>query len=154
MVRRLLRRDPGGGLTGGQLQHLHQEPGHAGGTVAASQIGGLSVGYQAVVDQWQPVAEGFEALPYGDLLCCCELIKTVGFNGFHEFGQVVVKFVEDHIQPTALSLHCCWIPEFHTNILFEPVFDDKLFSHKIRKVTPNIPPDALILIPGPAPGAA
>jgi len=32
-----------------------------------------------------------------------------------EFGEVVIEFVEDHIQPAALrALLCCWIPEFHT----------------------------------------
>jgi hypothetical protein len=31
---------------------------------------------------------------------------------------------------------CCWIPEFHTLILFKHVFEGKLFLNKIRKVTP------------------
>ena len=76
-----------------------------------------------------PVAEGFEALPYGDLLCCCELIKTIGFNGFQE--SVKRRGVCRGLHPAdCASVAPLLIPEFHTNILFEPVFDDNPFSHK------------------------
>jgi hypothetical protein len=62
------------------------------------------------------------------------LIKTARFSGFHEFGEVVVELVEDRIQPATLSaLVCCWFPEFHTSILFEYVFDDKLFSQQNKE---------------------
>jgi hypothetical protein len=44
------------------------------------QIGGFSIGNQAVVDQGEPVAEGFEASPDGHFLICCELIKPTGFD--------------------------------------------------------------------------
>ena len=84
---------------------------------------------RAVVDQRQPVPEGFEALPDGYLLVCCKLIKPTGFDGFDHTIQSIVEGIQGHIQPTALSaLVRCWIPEFHTSILFESVFDDKPFS--------------------------
>jgi hypothetical protein len=97
------------------LQHPHQESGHAGGTVAASQIGGFSVGNQVVVDQWQPVATGLEALPYGHLLICCELVKSTGFDGFDQTIQGGVEGIQGHIHRCAFdALLCWWIPEFHT----------------------------------------
>jgi hypothetical protein len=42
-----------------------QKPSEAGGTVTAGQIAGLSIGDQTVIDEWQPVPEGFEALIMG-----------------------------------------------------------------------------------------
>jgi hypothetical protein len=48
--------------------------------VCSGQIGGFSIGNQAVVDQGEPVAEGFEASPDGHFLICCELIKPTGFD--------------------------------------------------------------------------
>jgi hypothetical protein len=38
--------------TGGELQHLHQEPAQGRGARCCGQIGGFSVDDQAVVDQW------------------------------------------------------------------------------------------------------
>ena len=60
--------DPGRGVTGGQLQHPHQELGHGGGAVLLRQMVGFGVGDQLVIDERLPVAEGFEALPHRDLL--------------------------------------------------------------------------------------
>jgi hypothetical protein len=99
------------------------------------------------------------------------LFKPTGFNCFHEFGEVVVQLVEDHIQPAALSaLGCWWFPEFHAPILFEDVFDDKPFSQQNKEKqwprtcteppNPNtqthppqtFPRHPLVLEPRPAPG--
>ena len=53
--------DPGRGFAGGELQHPDQELGHGGGAVLLRQVVGFGVGDQPVIDQRQPVAEGFEA---------------------------------------------------------------------------------------------
>jgi hypothetical protein len=73
--------------------------------------------------------------------------------------------VEDRIQPSALCALNCWFPEFHTSILFEYVFDDKLFSQqnkeklhpkpaRNRRTQPTLlhHSPGLILHPRPAPG--
>ena len=87
-----------------------------------------------MVDYGQPVPEGFQPMPQGHFCCGVELLKPTRFNRFHEFGQVIVESVEDHIQPAAFNaLVCCWIPEFHTSILFEDVFDDKPFSQQNKE---------------------
>ena len=70
------------------------------------QIAGFGVGDQTVVNQWQPVPEGFEPLPPGDLLRGIELIKTAGFHRVEQFGEVVVELVENHIQPGAFGALC------------------------------------------------
>jgi hypothetical protein len=62
------------------------------------------------------------------------LINAARFNCFHEFGEVVVEFVEDHIQPaTFRALVCCGNPRVPCTILFESVFDDKLFSQQNKE---------------------
>ena len=59
-----------------------------------------------VIHEGQPVPEGFEPLQH-HFLIRCELINTARFNRFHEFGEVIVEFVEDPIQPAALVRACC-----------------------------------------------
>ena len=74
--------DPGGGLAGGELQDPGQESAEVGETVCARQFAGSGIGVQTVIDQGQPVAEGFEALPPADLLGGIEVVQTTGFNCF------------------------------------------------------------------------
>jgi hypothetical protein len=81
-----------------------------------------------VIDQRNPVAEGLEALPPRQLLGGIQLIQTAAFHCFDEFSEVGVEFVEDHIQPAALRRRDCWVPELHTCILFEYLFDSKRVS--------------------------
>jgi hypothetical protein len=62
------------------------------------------------------------------------LIKSTGFDDLYEFGENFTVFVEDYIQPAALSaLLRWWFPEFLTPILFEYVFDDKPFSQQNKE---------------------
>ena len=79
-----------------------------------------------------------------------ELIKTTGFNGFHEFGQVIVEFVQGHIQPAALgALRCCWIPEFHTHLFYSNLCSiERPFSQQNKE---NHTPDAATQPPNPTP---
>ena len=70
---------------------------------SSGQVGGFGVGDQTVIDQRQPVPEGFEPLPHRDLLVAVELIKTAGFDGVDQLGEAVVEGVEGRIQPTARS---------------------------------------------------
>jgi hypothetical protein len=79
-----------------------------------------------VVDQRQPAAESLELLPKADLLSRIELIKTAALDRVEEFGIHVVESVQDHIQRGALSaFNHIVIPELHTSLLFEDVFDSK-----------------------------
>ena len=72
---------------------------------------GFCVSDQPVIDQWQPVPEGFKLLPKADLLRRGELIMSACLNRVEEFSQVVVKPVEDHIQRRALrALACGLVP--------------------------------------------
>jgi len=90
---------------------------------------GFRIGDQAVINNRQPVAEGFEALPHRDLLGAVEVIKPAGFDGGDQLGETVFEGVEDHIEPTArVTRRCCGVPEFHTSIVFEDAFEDKRFS--------------------------
>jgi hypothetical protein len=59
-----------------------QESAEVGEAVCARQIAGSGVGDQTVIDQGQPVAEGFEALPPADLLGGIEVVPASGFNCF------------------------------------------------------------------------
>ena len=102
--------------------------------MAAGQIGGLRISNQTVVDQRQPVAEGFEPSPDRHLLICGELIKTTGFDGFDQTSHSGVDGIQGHIQHrTLFAFGCWWIPEFHAFILFESVFGDKLFSQQNKE---------------------
>ena len=117
-----------------------------------------------VIHEGQPVPEGFEPLPQHHFLIRCELIKSTRLDGIEEFGEVIVAFVEDPIQPAALRA----LPEFHIPILFESVFDDNPFSqqnkekaaknlHPTATPTPHPPshkhsPGSLFVHPRPAPG--
>jgi hypothetical protein len=88
-----------------------------------------------VVDEWQPVPTAFEPLPQCHLLIGCELIKPTGFNLLDHIIESGVEGVEGHIEWAALvALSCVVVPEFHTSILFESVFDGKRFLNKIRKI--------------------
>jgi hypothetical protein len=56
------------------------------------------------------------------------LIKSAGVDGADQLGEGCVEVVEGLIQPTArFARRCCGVPEFHASIVFEDVFDDKLF---------------------------
>jgi hypothetical protein len=70
------------------------------------------------------------------------LIKPNSFDGFDHTIQGTVEGIQGHIQRTAFcALVCCWIPEFHTPILFEDLFDDKSFSQQNKeKTTKNLRP--------------
>jgi len=84
-----------------------------------------------VVDQGEPVPEGFEPSPPADLLCCAELIEPTGFDLFDHLGEGGLEGVQGHSQHrTLFAFGCCGIPEFHTPILFKHVFDSKLFSQQ------------------------
>ena len=52
----------------GELEHPHQKLGEVGEAIGLGQIAGFGVSNQTVVDQRQPVPEGFEPLPPADLL--------------------------------------------------------------------------------------
>jgi hypothetical protein len=87
-----------------------------------------------VIDEREFVAEGFDLLPQSDLLGGFQVIESTGVDGSKEFGEVVVEVVEDVIGRRALvARRCCWVPEFHTSILFEDVFDNKLFSQQYNE---------------------
>ncbi len=73
-------------------------------------------------------------LPHRDLLVSCEVIKSAGFDGVIKLGEAVVEGVEGLIEPTArVARRCCGIPELHASIVFEDVFDDKLFSQQYKE---------------------
>jgi hypothetical protein len=112
-----------------EVRGPQQEPGQGREAIGSGQISGFSISNQTVIDQREPVATGLEPLPYGHLLIRCQLIKSTGLDGFDQTVQSGVEGIQGHIQRTALSaLVCCWIPEFHTSILFEYTFYDKPFS--------------------------
>ena len=81
-----------------------------------------------MIDEREFVAEGFDLLPHRDLLGGFQVIQSTGADGCEEFGEVVVELVEDVIGRRVRCAHCCWIPEFHAFIVFEDVFEIKLFS--------------------------
>jgi hypothetical protein len=56
-----------------------------------------------MINHGQPVAEGFEPLPHRHLLGPLQLIKPAGFHRLKKLGVDIVEFVEDYIQPPALS---------------------------------------------------
>jgi hypothetical protein len=87
-----------------------------------------------VIDQRQPVPQGFQPVPHRHLLIGCELIKRTGFDGFDYIGEGGVVGIQGHIQRRALiAFGCWWIPEFHTPILFESVFDDNPFFQQNKE---------------------
>jgi hypothetical protein len=47
-------------------------------------------------------------------------------------GRQALSFIEGCIQQGLPPASWRWIPDFHTTILFEDVFDDKLFSQVIK----------------------
>jgi len=95
--------DSGGGVTGGKLQHPHQELDHDGGAVFPGQVGCFSISDHPVLDEREFVAEGFDLLPQSDLLGGFQVIESTGVDGSKEFGEVVVEVVEDVIGRRALS---------------------------------------------------
>ena len=100
-----------------------------------SRITRLRVGDQPVINQRQFVAEAFEALPQRHLLIGLKVIKPAGFDGCDQFGEVVVELVEDSLQHRALvAFSCCGVPELHTPIVFEDVFDASGFPNEISKI--------------------
>lgn len=93
------------------------------------QVAGLGVSDQAMIDEREFVAEGFEALPHRHLLGGIELSKTARFDGGDQFGEGGVESIEDQIHRRALvALSCGWVPELHASIVFETLFYDKQFS--------------------------
>jgi hypothetical protein len=126
--------DPGGGLALGELQDPHQEWGHGGRAVFPRQIRGVGVGDQPVVDRGEFVADAFEALPHHHLLVRFEMVKPAGFDGADQVGECCIEGVEGLIHYRALvAFWCCGIPEFHAPIVFESLFDDKLFSQQYKE---------------------
>ena len=124
----------------GELEGPHQKLGEGGAAIGFGQVVGFGVSNQTVVDQWQPVPEGFEFPPPADLLRGIQLIKAAALNRFQDFAVDVVEFVEDHIQPGAFGALCsCLVPEFHAPIVFEDVFDDKPISQENKENRPVKP---------------
>lgn len=100
-----------------------------------SRITRLRVGDQPVINQRQFVAEAFEALPQRHLLIGLKVIKPAGFDGCDQFGEVVVELVEDSIHHRApVGFGCCGVPEFHTSIVLEYVFDGNWFSQLNKEI--------------------
>jgi hypothetical protein len=56
------------------------------------------------------------------------LIKSAGVDTGDQLGEAVFEGVEGLVQPTALvARRCSWIPELHAPIVFEDLFENKLF---------------------------
>jgi hypothetical protein len=112
----------------GKLRHPRHELGHGGAAVSLGQIVGFTVADQLMIDQRQPVPDGFDALPHSQLFGRRQLIKSAGFHRGDQISESRVQGIEGLIYRRALfALSRRWIPEFHASILFENMFANKLF---------------------------
>ena len=126
--------DPGGGFTVGQLQHPHQELADSRAAILTGQVIALGVSDQAVINQRQLVAHGFEALPHRHLPGGCQVIKSTRFDGADQGIESFIEGVEGRIQWCALlALGVGGVPEFHASIVFETPFDDKLVCQEYKE---------------------
>jgi hypothetical protein len=108
------------------------KPGQVGEAVLTSQIRCFGVSDQTMVNERQPIPERFEPLPKADLLDSVQLLEPACLYGVEKFGVHVVEFVENRIQPGALSaLGSVWVPELHAS--FYSNMCSIATTNKIRK---------------------
>jgi len=98
---------PGSCLGWGELQGAGQQHLQVGEAVLTGQIAGLRLGDQLVVDERQPVPEGFEPLPKADLLRRTELIKTASLNSVDQTIERIVEGVQGLIKLGAFRALTC-----------------------------------------------